>query len=46
MTKKLKIKGGVYSGYWRDFYTTVEAKKIGHKQERARAKKEIRYALV
>lgn len=33
--KQAKIKGGVYCGrYWRDFYTTQEAKKIAHKQAR------------
>lgn len=40
--KVAKIKGGIYRGiYWRDFYTTTYTKKVAHKQERQRAKKEV-----
>lgn len=37
--KQAKIKGGVYSGWWEDFHTAKEAKRIAHKQERQRSKK-------
>lgn len=41
--KQNKIKGGVYKGvWWRDFIDETEAKKVAHKQERQRAKAEIR----
>ena len=36
--KQNKIKGGVYRGWWFEFYTNKEAKKIAHKQERKRSK--------
>lgn len=40
MNKTNRIKGGIYSGpYWFDFVTHHDAKKIAHKQERARVKK-------
>ena len=39
-----KIKGGIYSGWWRDFYGNQFAKKYGHKQNRARGRKECREA--
>ena len=37
--KQNKIKGGIYSGWWTDFISPKDAKRISHKQERARAKK-------
>lgn len=42
MKKTNKIKGGVYSGYWFDYYSKKEAKKFAHKQERMRIKKILR----
>lgn len=44
--KMNKIRGGVYSGkFWQDFMNKTDAKKIAHKQERQRIKKEISKAL-
>jgi len=44
--KQNKIKGGVYKGvYWNDFISAHDAKKIAHKEERKRAKREIAKAL-
>jgi hypothetical protein len=38
--KQNKIKGGIYSGrWWADFTSPKDAKRISHKQERARSKK-------
>lgn len=41
-----KIKGGVYKGtYWADVTSASKAKKIAHKEERQRAKRDIAKAL-
>lgn len=40
--KRNKIKGGIYRGWWNDFYTRTEAKRIAHRQERRRARRECR----
>lgn len=44
MVKVNKIKGGIYCGWWRDFYPSNFAKRYGHKQNRARGRKECREA--
>ena len=39
MKKSIKIKGGIYSGYWADYFLKKEAKKFAHRQDRQKAKK-------
>lgn len=40
--KKNKIKGGIYKGWWTDFYTKQFAKRYGHRQFRRAGKAECR----
>lgn len=45
MRKTNQIKGGIYRGYWNDFFSNKEAKNLGHRQERRKAKKIIAKTL-
>lgn len=41
-----KIKSGIYKGaYWNDYTNSTKAKKIAHKEERQRVKRDITKAL-